>query len=186
MMEIVLMQQLRDWVTEKEKNGIKQHSRKWKKRITFGGSVIATIQGKNPYSNIYKMLSEKIGLSAFEQSIAPQWGNLFEDVIKRYVEFDKKCTILGEDLYIEGPGDGTSYSPDGLTVLNVVFDYGFDDEIKTINEHLIVLMEYKCPYSRIPSGNPPEYYIPQVKMGLDLLKLPRIGLFVEGVFRRCS
>ncbi|QYB17658.1 hypothetical protein PV-S19_0294 [Pacmanvirus S19] len=198
-----LEQQLREWVTEKEKNGIKQHDIGWHeaKVLTIGGSSLATVQGKNPYSNVFKIISEKIGLSKFNGDIKTQWGNLFEDVIKRYVEEDKKCTVLGEDLFVVGP-PGTSYSPDGLTVLDHTIDEPYEEETiidtpdgpqKSINlitlqipKTSIVLVEFKCPYSRIPNGRPPVYYIPQVKMGLDLLQIPTIGLFIEGVFRRCS
>lgn len=201
--KIPLKENLTEWVANKEKNGIKQHGKKWlqAKVFTIGGSSLATIMGKNPYSNIPKMVGEKIGLFKFVSDIKPQWGNLFEDVIKRYVELDRDCEILGEDLYIDGP-PGTSYSPDGLAVMDVVEEYMFEEEIiveseegpcrqmqmviKSVPKTTIVLIEFKCPYSRIPSGSPPEYYVPQVKMGLDLLDLPTVGLFIEGVFRRCT
>lgn len=203
MTQIVLKQQLREWIAEKERNGIKQHGSKWlqAKVFTIGGSSLATIMGKNPYATIPRMLGEKIGLFKFVSDIKPQWGNLFEDVIKRYVEFDRGCEIYGEDLYVEG-SPGTSYSPDGLAVMDVIDDYHFEEDtfiqtpdglkketrivIKSVPKTTIVLIEFKCPYSRIPSGSPPDYYIPQVKMGLDLLDIPSVGLFIEGVFRRCT
>lgn len=204
MNKILLKKKLAEWVQLKEANGITQHSDAWleAKVYTIGGSSLATIQGKNPYSNIYKLLSEKIGLTHFISDIKPQWGNLFEDVIKRYVEHDRDCEILGEDLYVPGP-TGTAYSPDGLCVLDVDFEYMFEDEtyvemdgvrqkrvemtVKTITKTVIVLVEFKCPQSRIPSGSCPEYYVPQMKMGLDIFNdIASIGLFIEGVFRRCS
>jgi len=178
---------LRDWVCEQELNGIKQHSEEWQKvRVcTVGGSSLATIQGINPFSTIENFVSERLGLRKFKGGIQPQWGNLFEDVIKRVVEYDHKCTILGEDLYIPGGmnNPGLSYSPDGLAVIKLPIT------IRTaysLPEETIVLLEFKCPYSRIPEGKVPKYYIPQVKMGLELLEFPTIGLFVEGVFRRCT
>lgn len=170
-----MQKQLDDWISEKEKNGVKQHDEEWFQRriYTIGGSSIAVIMGKNPYSSIQRIIGERIGMYKFIGNIKTQWGTLFEKVIKQYVEIDRRCEIRGEDLFIEGP-PGTSYSPDGLTIL----------ENESASE--IVLVEFKCPYSRIPSGSIPEYYIPQIKMGLDLLNLPTMGLFVEGVFRRCS
>jgi len=197
-----LSKQLAKWVALHEQNGIKQHDQRWKdeKVLTIGGSSLATIMGLNPYSTIPKMISEKIGLTNFNGDIKPQWGNLFEDVIKRHVEKERNCVILGEDLFIKGPPayPHTSYSPDGLTVIDVV-EKTVSKQEKIINGELIVefhtsekvtteiaLVEFKCPFSRLPNGTPPAYYIPQVKMGLQLLDLPTTGLFIEGVFRRCS
>lgn len=198
-----MIQQLREWVADKEQNGIKQHSQEWHlARVdTIGGSSLATIQGKNPYSNIQRLLGEKIGMYEFNGDIKPQWGNLFEDVIKRYVEIDKCCEILGEDLFVMGP-TGTSYSPDGLAVMDIKHDEEFEEEtledtpnglmrrVHMVNigvkRREIVLVEFKCPFSRIPSGYTPDYYMPQVKMGLEILELPTSGLFIEGVFRKCT
>lgn len=184
------------WIEDRETNGIKQQTDAWHiaRILTIGGSSMATIQGINPYASIYDLIAERIGISKFRGDIKPQWGNLFEDIAKRYVEYDTKCTIYGEDLYVLGP-IGTSYSPDGLAVIdhaniNASEPGGdFSDEWtappkRTGSE--IVLMEFKCPFSRIPAGYVPKYYIPQVKMGLDLLKIPTIGLFMEAVIRRCT
>jgi hypothetical protein len=174
-----LESRLEEWVIQKEQNGIKQHDIKWHeaKLDTIGGSSMSTIQGTNPYENVGSLIKQKIGMTKFRSSIQPQWGNLFEDVIKRVVEHDRSCKILGEDLFVFGPPN-TSYSPDGLAVMELE-----TDNVKT---YKTVLVEFKCPYSRIPNGSPPVYYIPQVKMGLDLLGIPDIGLFIEGVFRRCA
>ncbi len=163
---------LRTWIRQHESNGIKQHTAEWLnlKNNVIGGSSIATIQGVNPYSSIATLIGEKIGIHKFVSNIRMQWGNLFEDVIKRYVEHDRNCEILGEDLYVEGP-EYTAYSPDGIAV--------FPDG-------KVVLCEFKCPYSRIPTGKPPAYYVPQVKMGLDVLGLPQIGVLIEAVFRKCT
>ena len=107
---------------------------------------------------------------------------------------------MGEDLFIKGSAayPHTSYSPDGLAVIDltnrsvtevetivdgVLSITGVVDETVTTE---IVLVEFKCPYSRLPNGTPPKYYIPQVKMGLQLLELPTTGLYIEGVFRRCA
>jgi putative phage-type endonuclease len=182
----LLETKIRDWVKQKETNGIKQHDNNWlKARInTIGGSSIATIQGLNPYSSVKKLVKEKIGLADFQSNIMMQWGNLFESVMKSYVEYDKKCTVLGEDLYIEGKIPSVAYSPDGLAAMELPAR-GFDDDPEEVDTK-IVLCEFKCPFSRIPLRGPPKYYVPQVKMGLDVLNFPDIGLLAEGVFRRCS
>lgn len=193
----VMFAQLSEYVTSIESNGIKQGSKEWHEiRINaIGGSSLATIQGMNPHSSLQKMLSEKVGLSEFRSDIAPQWGNMFEDVIKRVVEHEYNCTILGEDLYvIADKYAGVSYSPDGLAIMNYVetvdTEYERDGELcyhtKQVPKIACVLLEFKCPYSRIPSSCIPKYYVPQVKMGLDVLPLPSVAMFVEGVFRRCS
>lgn len=168
------MLNLTDWIKDKETHGIVQHSDEWHKHriTTVGGSTLSIIQGVNPYKSLTELVRQKTGFSkkTSDSSIMTQWGNLFEDVIKRVVELDKSCTVLGENLYVKGDDPYISYSPDGLAII--------DGEV--------TLLEFKCPYSRIPTRNIPKYYIPQIKMGLDILKIPTVGLFVEGVFRRCS
>jgi hypothetical protein len=204
------MEFLKRWVEEKMLNGVLQHSNEWLrvKQFTIGGSSLATIMGLNPYSTIAKLISERIGLSKFNSDVKPQWGNLFEDIIKRYVEYDCSCLILGEDLYIGFTGTyfGTSYSPDGITVLEfpvaehteeiIICEKGsggenvgrqITDRVRIVQQvPKYVLLEFKCPFSRIPNGKIPKYYVPQVKMGLQLMGLPTVGLFVEAVFRRCT
>lgn len=180
--KVILEKQLIEWVAQKESNGILQHSKSWEtaKVFTIGGSSLSVIQGTNPYTNICELVSNKIGFSKFVSDVKPQWGNLFEDVIKRYVEHDLNCVILGEHLYVTGTG-ATSYSPDGLTVLEIELDPASAKKTAAI-----VLIEFKCPYSRIPSGKVPVYYVSQPKMGMEVLKIPSISLFIEGVFRKCT
>lgn len=175
-----LKQILRCWVDAKAANGIRQHSREWldAKRTTIGGSSIGTLQGCNPYSSANQLVQERIGMCAFEPNIKMQWGNLFEDVIQRYVEHDKQCEVLGEFLYVEG-SPGIAYSPDGLAVMFVPRPDG-----PAVPE--IMLCEFKCPYSRVPTATPPKQYVAQVKMGMDVLELPTSGVLVEAVFRRCA
>lgn len=158
-----------DFVIAGYKNGIRQGGEKWKqsKRFTVGGSSMATIMGMG-YGNISSLLTDRIGLTEFKARIEPQWGNLMEHVIEMFVEKVYDCKIMGENLYIEGP-PGTAYSPDGLTVI----------------DSKITLLEFKAPYSRLPDGKVPKYYIPQVKMGLQILPICDTGLFIECVIRRC-
>lgn len=176
------------YVADLAANGITQHSAEWfaARSTVIGGSSIATIQQINPYNSIRNLVSERIGLSKFVANIRPQWGNLFEEVIKRVVELMLQCKVYGEDLYVPGP-PGTAYSPDGLAAVDadlIAEHTGYHTWPR--ERSLTVLMEFKCPYSRIPKTTMPPYYVPQVKMGLDILRLPTHALFVEGVFRRCS
>lgn len=184
-----LFKQIEDYVNDLLRNGILQHSLEWEKVkvFTVGGSQISTIIRCNPYSSIQDMIGQKIGLSKFKDNINVQWGNLFEEVIQRYVEWDRRTKIIGCDIYIPGP-PGTSYSPDGLGVVNMMYEYVDKQtgQLIMIPLNKRVLFEFKCPFSRIPNGVVPKYYVPQVQYGLDIIPCVDIGMFVEGVFRRSS
>lgn len=187
-------------------NGVAQHSELWKKIRAFciGGSSIATVKGLNPYNSVRDLLLTKVNVKPFPGDIKTQWGNLFEEIIKICVEMDKNTTVHGEDLFIDGiviKSDyvGCVYSPDGIAVImsnnNAIEEYSIcDDDGCVISSDIvdstpaeeIVVVEFKCPYSRVPRRDPPAYYIPQVKMGLELIPIATRGLFIEGVFRRCA
>lgn len=47
------------------------------------------------------------------------------------------------------------------------------------------LLEFKCPFSRLPTGGVPPQYAPQVQSGLAVSPAAGVGLFVDAVFRRC-
>lgn len=172
-----LLHELREWVDKASSNGIKQHSQEWHtaKATTIGGSSIAVIEGSDPYSSVTSLISSKIGYSKFMSNVYMQWGNLMENVIKRCVEHEKDCEVLGEDLYIDG-GDqypGAAYSPDGIAVMTI-------NDVATK-----ILCEFKCPFSRLPNGKPPKNYVSQVKMGMEMLDID-IAVLIEGVYRRCT
>lgn len=160
------------WCKNAESNGISQHSLEWlaAKKFTIGGSSIATIMGLSSFQTMRELLLTRLGVRQFNSDIKPQWGNMLEEVIKREVEYMFKCTVHGEDLYLPGHIYGTSYSPDGLGIV----------------DGKLVLFEFKCPYSRIPSRDPPKYYVPQVKMGLELIPHAEYGIYAEAVYRRCT
>jgi hypothetical protein len=167
---------LEKWIKDVSANGIFQHSPEWydARKLGVGGSSISVIEGTNPYSNLISMLESLLDLTPFEGSIATDWGTLFEEVAKLYVEKDLICKIDGTDIFYGG-APGTYYSPDGLTVLPHDGDYH------------IHLMEFKCPFSRLPAeAQPPEYYVSQVKYGLCVLNLPTRGMLAEIVIRRCG
>jgi hypothetical protein len=203
MARLVLKERLAQWVKDKEQNGIRQHDPGWDlaRLRRIGGSSLGTIQGLNRFSNIGKLIGERIGIYKFVGGIPLQWGNLFEEVIKQFVEHDRGCEILGEDLYVECHSD-MSYSPDGLAVMDIIDEYMFEEEtyvdtptgrekrvemvVTEVPKTAIVLAEFKCPYSRLPNGAVPESYVSQVKMGLELLEVASVGLYAEGVFRRCT
>lgn len=184
------------WIDQISQNGIKQHSTEWHeaRTHTIGGSSLAAVQGFDPFKKFDQFVRQRATGNAFAGNIKSHWGNLFETVIKQYVELDLSCTVYGENIYVAGQ-PGTSYSPDGLCVLHVrdtvCAEDGFDDDPGEHNAPdaitpSVVLVEFKCPYSRIPRGIPPGWYVPQVKMGLEIIQLARVGLLIEGVFRRCG
>lgn len=172
----VLHRQLVEFVNKTLTNGIVQHSAEWDKAktLTIGGSQISTLMGNNIFSNINTLVADKIGLNARKSDIKIHWGSLFERLIKKYAEHDKKTEIIGSEIFVPGPPN-TSYSPDGLGVIEI------EGQLRR------ALFEFKCPFSRVPNGKTPRHYVPQVKYGLDILHdTVDIGLFVDGVFRRCK
>lgn len=156
---------------------------------------MATIQGINPYASLADLIKERCGITPFKMGTAAHWGNLFEDLLKQYVEHALGCSIIGEDLYTLGR-PCTSYSPDGLGVIERhkivdIIDLQRDPsgemrDMRAYPDAEIALFEFKCPFSRIPNGCIPKYYTPQVLMGLDLLEIPTVGVYAEAVIRRCS
>ena len=163
---------LATWVANVEQNGILQGTPEWKlaRRFTIGGSNIATIMGENNYRTVKSFITDKVRGEGFAGNLETNWGNLFEPVIKDHAEHTFNCKIIGENMFINGERSGLAYSPDGLAMV------GRD----------CVLFEFKCPFSRMPNGKIPHHYIPQVKMGLAIINLADKGLYMEGVFRRCS
>lgn len=166
----------------------KQGSAEWilMKQDYIGGSEIATLLGINIFSKINDLIIKKSIGSGFSGSIKTRWGNIFEILVTKYVEYDKNTQVLGDDIFIIGNIQHQAYSPDGLGVMMFTelesiddFDYVQHDIPK------IILFEFKSPYNRIPNGYVPKYYVPQVKSGLDTIEMTEAGLFVEGVFRRC-
>ena len=168
------------WVAYHARNGIVQHGPGWHeaRKYTIGGSSLSVLMGLNPWGSVDGLISEKIGFSEFKPSTAVYWGNLFEDIVKQYLEWMYQCVIVGDWLFVIGKRKCTSYSPDGLAVVRMVF--------RGKLQWVIVLFEIKTPFGRIPAGKPPKYYVPQVKMGLDLLELPVVGILAEAVIRRCE
>lgn len=178
--------------------GYKQGDKAWVevKKKTIGGSEIAVIAGKNKYSNLYKLIEQKIGLGTpFRGDIKTYWGNLFEEVAQLYVEADLDTRIVHTECFLNGKIPEQTYSPDGLGVVNMCREYTHThispDGTKTVSEYtvkenIIALFEFKCPFSRIPDGSIPEYYEPQVKTGLDTISVSQIGIYAELVIRRCA
>lgn len=61
----------------------------------------------------------------------------------------------------------------------------YDKNVKWIKKIIIALIEFKCPFVKIPSGFIPEIYIPQLLTGMCCLPVD-ISIFVNCTYRTCS
>lgn len=175
-----------------------QGSEEWllQRNKSIGGSQIATILGINKYENMRSLVLSKAGLSKFKKA-APLWfGNLMEHCVEQYVHLRWGSTVV-ETGSITHTIDCISYSPDGLCVIkkSKLDDVFTEIELRQIQgsssfkpaDELLVLMEFKSPFMRIPiQGEIPTYYVPQPLLGMTVIPIAEVSLFIECVFRFCS
>ena len=193
-------------------SGTKQRGADWYASMgtTVGGSEVAALLGLNPYSGFYDVVRSKLaildGRSDWGGGGPPcWWGVLFEDVIALYVAADLGAPILGDDICVQKM-PGHRNSPDGFIVARFTLQAAAPalaaqaqapvpeaklwttDMPAADTESEIVLLEFKCPYSRAPTKSPtvPKQYRPQLWSGLMVTPVARRGLFVDAVFRKCA
>lgn len=179
--------------------GAKQRGADWYASMgtTVGGSEVAALLGLNPYSGFYDVVRSKLaildGRSDWGGGGPPcWWGVLFEDVIAAYVAADLGGAILGDDICVRAlPGHRNS--PDGFIVARFTEAAGVaqlwtTDMPPADTTPEILLLEFKCPYSRAPTKTPsvPKQYRPQLWSGLMVTPVARRGMFVDAVFRKCA
>ena len=185
-------------------NAPKQGTLEWlQQRTGIGGSEMAIITGDNKYSNIKNLISLHTGLSEFKGNSYTRWGSLFEEQIRLLVELLMQCKIH-EIGSIDGCIPNHRYSPDGLATMELLV--GTDNTVKDqtnmyhiltektpkydsldiVRNYINLLLEFKCPHSRIPTGTIPKEYLAQVKSGLCDLPCCTDALFVDACFRRCA
>ncbi len=181
---------LEEYVVDKTNAACSQHSPEWyiERQDYVGGSSISAF-----YDVGKKTLCEFIEDKIFNRQpdckpILLQWGTLFEPVICNYTERKHNCKIIGENLFIKHD-DIIAYSPDGLAVVKV--EIGQTNTYENIYEDRIVLFEFKCPITRPLFGRGrqytmPGYYIPQIKLGREVIPIASCAIFSEGSFRRCQ
>ncbi len=166
---------LRDFV-DKLPESAAQRSVEWYagRRTTIGGSEVASVLGKNPYSTFKRVVAQKIGLDNFRGNIATMWGQFFEDHTKRILE---RATLdrIYEVGTVEAFVKNHKFSPDGLTVIRG----------DSYESEQIVLVEIKSPYRKLSHGVP-SYYMPQLQSGLANLDLCDHALFVNVIYRKCA
>ena len=148
---------------------IEQHSEKWFdiRKTSVGGSEINKLL---TIKSVLTLISEKQDINkSFPSAPATRWGTILEDCTLNYVEL-----VLNTKIYKKGSVEGfitnQRYSPDGLCVYN----------------NQILLLEFKTPYTRIPTGVISKDYMAQVQTGLFSIPITEKCLFVENVYRICS
>lgn len=167
----------------------KQGSDAWKElRLKFiGGSEIASVIRKNKHKTPSKLIAGKLGFDPFTGSVITHWGNVFEELIRRYSQRKFKCCIM-ETGSIPYKDNILSYSPDGLAVVNTdlfIKEFG-DNYLDSNDKDQLVLFEFKCPYMRIPTTEIPEHYLPQISIGMNIIDIMEVGIFIQAIYRRCS
>lgn len=178
--------------------GMRQHDQSWHSTmgVTVGGSELAALLGKNPYSDFYDVVESKLATLAGRAwaggGAACWWGTLFEDTIAAYTAADLGSAVRGDDICIR-MFPGHRNSPDGYLVARLY--RGADDALHLWTTDMpasvptlpqIALLEFKCPLSRRPTGSVPRQYRPQVWSGLAVSPVASFGIFIEGVFRKCA
>ena len=166
----------------------KQGTKEWldNRKYRIGGSEIATILGKNPYQNTKNLIELHTETKFFNNNIAVYWGRLFESILQEYINSSLKCKINEFGSIPHKKYNNIAYSPDGLAVVNR-FRLNKFINVEDLNKFsLIILFEFKCPYSRCPTGAIPDYYLPQPKLGLDIIEICDLALFTEAIFRLCK
>lgn len=181
--------QILDRVLADNANSPPQGSDEWKKlRLQFiGGSEIASVLKKNKNKSANKLVLEKLGFELFTGNLITHWGNVFEEIIRLHCEEVFTCTIkeTGSVPYEHG---NLSYSPDGLAVvptLTLQKHFGHIDNINESESTQLTLFEFKCPFARVATNEIPEYYQPQVNIGMNIINVMETAIFIQATFRRC-
>lgn len=168
-----------------------QGTDEWKvlRKGFIGGSELSTVLKQNKNKSVNKLVLEKLGFDRFTGNAITHWGNVFEELIRLYCEDAFSCSIreTGSIPYTEGK---LSYSPDGLALVpthKLVEHFGvLADGLDDTSPAQLVLFEFKCPHSRLPTTDIPDHYWPQVNVGMNIIDIMETGIFVQAVYRRCS
>jgi hypothetical protein len=164
--------------------------------LTVGGSELAALTGADPYKTLEGVVRAKIAILDGEStwdggSEACWWGVLFEDVIAAYTAVDLGSPVRGDEICVRAVA-GHRNSPDGYLVAQFyraadgqlrIWTTDMPPGIRTQKE--ILLLEFKCPFTRKPQQRAPAQYRPQLWSGLAVSPIAHQGLFVDAVFRKC-
>lgn len=144
---------------------------------SVGGSQIFNLETTN-YS-VKNMMLNKLGidLPTFDKIMAVQWGNIFEDMVRKFTE-NHYNTRIYEMGSVKGKY-GASSSPDGIGVVRVPVENG-------TYIPMITLFEFKCLFSRILKGKIPKNYYEQIQSGLNIIGPTEIAIYGEALIRCCK
>jgi len=167
--------------------------------VCTGGSEISTLLHMNHFQQLIELHNTKVyslihGKSKPKLDNDPKnkslhlgtWGHLTEPIFREYVE-----TLFGTKFYeIDGSVPHpripySRYSPDGLGVIRVISD-GKDYNSETMYDYKdkdmleYVVLELKCPWARVVSGEFPIHYLPQPLSGTSVFPFVTSALFAEG------
>ena len=147
----------------------------WASERQIGGSDMAAVQGKGYFGKgFFEVVKEKIfNNSNFTGNLATRFGRIMEEFSRRFIE-KVFTTEVWELKSLPNQLKYTSYSPDGVTVMNV------------FKQLLMVLLEFKTPLSRIPDGKIPNEYLPQIKAGMCALPMVSGSVFMNTMLRICN
>lgn len=185
-------QVLTQWVEDIAQNGIKQRTPEWleARKNRVGGSSIVAFTDYKGFETVESFISRNLGRKT-DSNIYMNWGIVFEEVIMRYIETVFDIAVEADSAYcLNEKYPHCHYSPDGLALMELdkfLFDTEFNHRglLKKLNipaEAKIVLLEFKCPSAPV-SDTMPEKYIPQLKMGMNMIDIAEIGLLVEANFK---
>ena len=165
---------------KERQTGLQQWSEAWVKarQHTIGASEISALTGASPFETPTSLIRKKLHPPNMSKNIACAWGKLFEPFVRTYLEWEHNTQVFGNTISLNLAQDHPLYgkvtcSPDG-------YFEALDGSI--------VLLEFKCPFTRkIAVHKPPAYYRDQIQTGLALSgEFVTKGLFVDACFRMCS
>lgn len=168
---------------------------------TIGSSELAALMGMNPYQGLAATVASKAGLKGWTGGgVACWWGTFFEPAAEALLAVEVGSTPKGTDISVPAAFAGHAGSPDGYCVVGAYRDpeHGGAWSLVTTDAaaqaraeeaavvRQIVLLEFKCPYRRMPKGDIPKHYRPQLWSGLALAPIAHRALFVDTAFRKCA
>lgn len=138
-----------------------------------------------------------------KSEIAMNWGTVFEEAAKIYLSRFIKIYEFGSLPGFEINGQTvTSYSPDGIFIMTdelmeafssssfapfSVTPFSVEDRKEEKEEkEKKTLLEIKCPFMRKITGEVPDYYLPQMQLGMHTIGFVEQALYCEFSFRICS
>ena len=173
---------------ERHKHLPPQGTQEWlnNRLYKIGGSEIATILGKNKYQSKKDLIKTHVGLKKFNGFFATHWGTLFEDSIRTYINKLYNCNIVETGAIPHFKYNTLAYSPDGIAVVSTKYIKHLLPDNIILDDEIVILFEFKCPYSRVPTGEIPEHYIDQPRLGMEVIPMCESAIFIEAVFKLSS